>query len=379
LHTSTGRIFGIVGTSPSNSGALYEIMPNTQTDSVVLATTPVTGNSVPRMLGYNPVTNEIMIFSSFEDSIHAYNINTWAHTGIEAILTGEQHGAYYENGWFYLTNYPGDVYKLNATTYGSDVQVMDTASNSLMDLTRIHMIKSHASSFCANSSMNLVAMYQSPAGYTWYRNGAPIANSNNDTLVVTQAGTYQLLEQLEDSTGFVFSAPTTITALNIPVVSITATNDSICPDSTITLTATAGGTGQWYLNGVAIPGAINNTYAASDTGSYNYFKTNSNGCSDSSATAFVIHADFNCGTVSVSEFTKNVISVYPNPVSDNVMVTASSQMESVVITDQHGRVVMNVSCNSKSTVLETETLASGIYFMQIQTVDGISYEKLLKQ
>jgi hypothetical protein len=376
--TNTGRIFGLMGNGGTNPGALYEIMLSTQTDSVVLATTPLTGTtSQPRALGFNPTNNSLYIFSSFMDSVFVYNINTWTLTRMESILTGEQHGAYYENGNFYIGAYSGDVYSINATTMIED-SLVEFADNSVMDLTRFHMIKTHASSFCSNSSMMLVAMYQSPAGYTWYKDGAPIANSNNDTLVVTQAGTYELLEQTLDSTGFIFSAPAVITTLASPVVTITGTADTLCTGDVVTLTATSGGTGQWYLNGSAISGATNSTLAVTDSGSYNYIKTNLNGCSDSSATAFVIEAGTNCSGVSVAEVSKAAISIYPNPASANVNVTAATQISSVVISDEHGRVVMNVACGSSTATISTEALSNGVYFMQVITAEGSSFHKLLK-
>jgi gliding motility-associated-like protein len=67
------------------------------------------------------------------------------------------------------------------------------------------------------------------------------------------------------------SAPTAVkvTVNPLPVATIIApTQTAICDKSSITLTARGGTSYQWLLNGSAIAGAIDSTYAASQAGSY---------------------------------------------------------------------------------------------------------------
>jgi hypothetical protein len=93
----------------------------------------------------------------------------------------------------------------------------------------------------------------------------------------------------------------------------------------------------------------------------------------------VIYEDLSCTAVSIAEVTKASISVYPNPARESVIVTSSSQILSVVITDEHGRVVMNQPCGNSSATLSTDKLANGIYFIQVVTAEGSSFNKLIKQ
>ena len=83
------------------------------------------------------------------------------------------------------------------------------------------------------------------------------------------------------------TATTTVVVNTLPVVNVSGTSP-ICAGNTSLLNGTSGGTSQWYLNGVLIPGATSNTYSATLPGVYNMIKTNLNGCFDSAAVGFTL-------------------------------------------------------------------------------------------
>jgi gliding motility-associated-like protein len=103
--------------------------------------------------------------------------------------------------------------------------------------------------------------------YTYWRDStATQALANPDKVSVS--GTYYIVGT--SSTGCT-SAPTAVkvTVNPLPVATIIApTQTAICDKSSITLTARGGTSYQWLLNGSAIAGAIDSTYAASQAGSY---------------------------------------------------------------------------------------------------------------
>lgn len=73
---------------------------------------------------------------------------------------------------------------------------------------------------------------------------------------------------------------------NIPNVGINPGPTAFfCQGDSVLLTASSGGTSQWYMDGSLIAGADTNVYWASVPGSYNMTKTNQNGCTDSATTA----------------------------------------------------------------------------------------------
>ncbi|TKB95137.1 immunoglobulin-like domain-containing protein, partial [Pedobacter cryophilus] len=67
-----------------------------------------------------------------------------------------------------------------------------------------------------------------------------------------------------------------------PAAIIVSGQTTVCQGGTIPLIANLGDTYQWYNNGVAISGATNQNYTATQTGSYTVAVTNSGGCSGTS-------------------------------------------------------------------------------------------------
>ena len=117
--------------------------------------------------------------------------------------------------------------------------------------------------------ITLVSLSSSATGLTytyWKDANATQALANPDKVSVS--GTYYIVGK--SSTGCT-SAPTAVkvTVNPLPVATIIApTQTAICDKSSITLTARGGTSYQWLLNGSAIAGAIDSTYAASQAGSY---------------------------------------------------------------------------------------------------------------
>ena len=75
---------------------------------------------------------------------------------------------------------------------------------------------------------------------------------------------------------------------NLPTPSISAGGaTTICSGSSVLLTSSSATGNQWYLNGVAIPGAINQTYSVSASGTYTVFYTVGT-CSSATSNSIVL-------------------------------------------------------------------------------------------
>ena len=76
------------------------------------------------------------------------------------------------------------------------------------------------------------------------------------------------------------------------------------------------------------------------------------------------------------------ISIYPNPAKNEITIEFnqnSSTSRIVKILDLNGQIVKKVFLHSNKTILNTETLNSGIYIVHIKTDEGIITQKLILQ
>ncbi|MDO5759754.1 MAG: T9SS type A sorting domain-containing protein, partial [Bacteroidota bacterium] len=77
------------------------------------------------------------------------------------------------------------------------------------------------------------------------------------------------------------------------------------------------------------------------------------------------------------------ISLYPNPTKANatLKVNGLNEQATIIITDQQGRVISSkvLPQGVDSMEVETDNLASGVYYIRVQTANTIRTEKLIKQ
>lgn len=116
-------------------------------------------------------------------------------------------------------------------------------------------------------------LFYSGLTYKWYRNFAEVAGATGPSLNVTQTGNYYAIV---DYGSCVMNSYSNIVTVNVTAginLSITSAGnvDSICDGTPKILTAShqnAGYTYQWFKNNVAIVGATNATYNATQEGTY---------------------------------------------------------------------------------------------------------------
>lgn len=141
------------------------------------------------------------------------------------------------------------------------------------------------------------------------------------------------------------------------------TNNSLFVWDTV-LYAPAGWHNQFYLDGVAIPNATQDTYTVTQPGCYSVSSYHlMPQCETISDTV--------CFTVTSLQTLRNASSilVYPNPVSDYVVVKGISTTKNVSIVDAVGQVlslpVITISSSSEMQMNVT-SLSSGLYFIRIE-------------
>ena len=75
--------------------------------------------------------------------------------------------------------------------------------------------------------------------------------------------------------------------------------------------------------------------------------------------------------------TKSSLSVYPNPVLDYVHIESEYEIAQIRITDFAGHLIMSFA--SDYSELDLSRLPAGIYFMQIETTNGLEVRKIVKK
>ena len=98
-----------------------------------------------------------------------------------------------------------------------------------------------------------------------------------------------------------------------------------------------------------------------------------------------IQIDSNCTTFDCSVLSnvkhkiKFGLSIYPNPVMDYLNMKSSSDILSYKIFDLNGRIILNEKMNTQNENIKVSRLPSGIYFINVKTIDYEIYEKFIKK
>ncbi|MDD2621975.1 MAG: T9SS type A sorting domain-containing protein [Bacteroidales bacterium] len=86
-------------------------------------------------------------------------------------------------------------------------------------------------------------------------------------------------------------------------------------------------------------------------------------------------ADANINDV-VSE---DKVILYPNPARNQINIKNNTPMDYVVVYDLVGKKILTVSIQSEQGILDISALQKGVYFLQIQTKQGIIHKKFTKE
>ncbi|MEN9969355.1 MAG: hypothetical protein RIR94_1552, partial [Bacteroidota bacterium] len=75
---------------------------------------------------------------------------------------------------------------------------------------------------------------------------------------------------------------------------------------------------------------------------------------------------------------KSTLKVAPNPFEQQFTVTSAELIEAITLRDAQGKVVLQQAANSNTLEVETGSLQSGVYFLEVQTASGIELVKVVK-
>ncbi|TXK47434.1 T9SS type A sorting domain-containing protein [Pontibacter qinzhouensis] len=202
-----------------------------------------------------------------------------------------------------------------------------------------------------------------PVSYTLVSGPATLAGN---VVTVTGEGTVTV-KALQDGNEAYSPAPEVTTSF-----CVTPAKPAIT-ESGNTLTSSSQTGNKWYRNATLLPGAMANTYTATEAGVYTVQVTGSCGVSAmSEALTLTI--------TSAAEELSKLLLVYPNPAQERVRVELPDNLPwaNLMLYSAQGKVVLQAEGNNKTAViLDVKQLPKGLYFLQIQTSKGVLFKKLM--
>ncbi|MGD0711701.1 MAG: CARDB domain-containing protein [Bacteroidales bacterium] len=75
----------------------------------------------------------------------------------------------------------------------------------------------------------------------------------------------------------------------------------------------------------------------------------------------------------------NTISIYPNPAKNMLNVSSAEKMNTIKLFNTNGEIVMNMTINNTSAIINTSALAEGVYYLRIETAKGITSKNVIIQ
>lgn len=160
---------------------------------------------------------------------------------------------------------------------------------------------------------------------------------------------------------------------SLPSINSTTSSTLICSGETSTLTANGASTYTWSTgaNGASI------VVSPTITTTYTVNGTYSNGCTNSSTITQNVDACIGIKEHNVS----STIKIYPNPTKDKIefILSNSSTDIKIKILNSLGQAVLeDKRTNSNKFTLDVSNYTNGIYFVEVESNQGISRAKFVK-
>jgi hypothetical protein len=238
---------------------------------------------------------------------------------------------------------------------------------------------SGSTTVCKPESVELNASSGPGYTYSWRRNGLPIPGApTGSSFNASKSGSFTVI--ITSAEGCVDTSDAILVTVNPrPDAEITFFDDlNLCVGSLVgterlSANGGAGNTYQWLKNSVAIPGATNRIYFATEVGNYRCIVTNAEGCSKVSGMLTVIDV---CREAALTEL-ETGMKVYPNPAEASFTIEASfvAQYEheaSIELYDLVGNKVYQVTGYVSNGILQQniipdQYLEAGLYHVYVRT------------
>ncbi|MEJ5264641.1 MAG: T9SS type A sorting domain-containing protein [Bacteroidales bacterium] len=82
---------------------------------------------------------------------------------------------------------------------------------------------------------------------------------------------------------------------------------------------------------------------------------------------------------SIEKASTALLTIYPNPVSDVLYIKSANVIKSVAVFNVTGQLQKIMGVNTNTATISMESFNSGLYFIQVQTVEGVTTHRILKK
>lgn len=221
-----------------------------------------------------------------------------------------------------------------------------------------------SSAICAGQSATITV--SGATTYSWVNGPASAQLTVNPNTTTT----YTVIGANSSCTSALVVTQTVIPG---PTLSIAQSTNILCAGQSATLTASGASTYSW------VSGPNTAQYVISPSSNTTYTLNGSNGNCSSSLS--ITQSVTICTGINETNLLSNRISVYPNPFNTEVLVKNSATSEaSIHIIDALGKVIYTTVIKSDaSSLINTEGLNKGIYFIKIKSGAESTTKKLIKE
>lgn len=335
----------IVVSPPTNS--VYIVFNQTLPCPIVSASISINVNPVPT-IAVAPTTATVCALSSASFTITGANTYSWSTGSTAASET---------------------VYPASTTVYtATGINALGCSASSLITVTTktLPLVSVFPSTIAACMQSEATFTAQGANTYSWS------TGLQNSVLTVTATANATHTVTGFGSNGCSANKTVSLTALALPVLTVTPAVPKICKNESISLSVAGAGTYVWKPgnNTTAVISVTPNT-----TSTYSVTGTDANNCSVTTTLSIIVDA---CTGIADNQSAGNRVALYPNPSTGLITAVFDQEGEKeILITNSVGAIIGSTTTRETTINIDLSGGAKGVYFVRISAGKSSSNHRII--